>query len=411
VSRPSIEARLRAAGLPALDRPAWLEIDTGALERHVRLIRDTVGAQTEIWPVVKDDAYGHGIEVAARAFGAAGAEGVCVATLGEAQVIRAAGIGIPVLILYPIPDAALVEAARSGFAVTVSTDDGAASLARAWTAAGGADEGARLGVHVEVETGFIRMGIRAERLADALALLRRPGIEVLAVWSHLATPEDDRVADAQEARLVDAARVAARRGVTTSHIAATGGLLTGRGLAGVMTRPGLVAYGVLPEGPLGAAANARRLREGLRPVMRLVARPMRIETVSAGTAVGYGGTWVATRPSRIATLPVGYGDGYARANTGGEVLVRGRRARVVGVVSMDACTVDVTDIPDVGLHDEVVLLGEQGADAIPASALAQRGTTIPWEVLCGMARRLTRVYDAPAGLTGVRTLAGETLVR
>jgi alanine racemase len=145
--------------------------------------------------------------------------------------------------------------------------------------------------------------------------------------------------------------------------------------------------------------------------MRLVARPIRIESVRAGTRVGYGGTWTAARPSRIATLPVGYGDGYARAYGSGTVLVRGRRAAIVGVVSMDACAVDVTDVPSVGEADEVVLLGSQGGDAIDARELARRRTTIPWEVLTAMARRLTRVYHAPVGLLGVRTLAGETLVR
>jgi alanine racemase len=143
----------------------------------------------------------------------------------------------------------------------------------------------------------------------------------------------------------------------------------------------------------------------------LLARAIRIEDVPAGTSVGYGGVWVAARPSRIATLPVGYGDGYPRALTGSDVLVRGHRAPVVGVVSMDSCTVDVTDIGGVGPDDEFVLLGPQGDDEIPALALAQRRTTIPWEVLAGMARRLTRVYDAAAGPMGVRTLAGETLVR
>jgi alanine racemase len=120
---------------------------------------------------------------------------------------------------------------------------------------------------------------------------------------------------------------------------------------------------------------------------------------------------VASRTSRIATLPVGYGDGYSRAFTGSDVLVRGRRAPVVGVISMDACTVDVTDLPEVGPDDEFVLLGAQGTEAISVRALAQRRTTIPWEVLAGMARRLTRVYDGPTGLTGVRTLAGEVLIR
>ena len=407
--RQPIEDRLRAAGLPPLDRPAWLEVDTAALELAVRTIRGRVGPTTQVWPVVKDDAYGHGIEVATRSFSTAGAAGVCVATLAEALALRAAGIDVPVLILYPVAPAALPDAMAGGFAITVASPQGAQDVARAWGVLGGAERPARLAVHVEVETGFTRMGITPSRLPAALDALRRPGLEVAAVWTHLATPEDDRVSDDQEARLGDAIRAAGVEGMGT-HLAASGGLLTGRGLDRLLVRPGLVAYGVAPGGRLGELPAGRWLDE-LRPALRLVARAMRIEDVPVGTSVGYGGEWVASRPSRIATLPVGYGDGYSRAYTGCHVLVRGQRAPVVGVVSMDSCTVDVTDIREVGSEDEFVLLGRQGADEIPALALAQRRTTIPWEVLVGMARRLTRVYDAPAGPMGVRTLAGETLVR
>ena len=408
-SRPSVEARLRAAGLPPLDRPAWLEIDTTALEQAVRVIRERVGAATQVWPVVKDDAYGHGVEVATRSFMAAGAAGVCVATLGEATAIRAAGIGAPVLILYPVADAALPDALRAGFAISVSTSEGASAVAQAWSGLGAPTGTGHLVVHVEVETGFTRMGIPVERLPAALDALGRPGIEVVALWSHLSTPEDDRVSSDQEARLADAVRRSGTPGIG-SHIAATGGLLTGRGTGAALVRPGLIAYGVAPGVHLGNADAGRWLRDSVRPALRLLARPIRIEQVATGTTVGYGGTWAASRPSRIATLPVGYGDGYSRAFSGSDVLVRGRRVPVVGVVAMDSCAVDVTDVPDVGPDDEFVLLGHQGRDAIPALALAQRRNTIPWEVLAGMARRLTRVYDAPAGPMGVRTLAGEFMV-
>jgi alanine racemase len=409
-SRPSIERRLRTAGLPPLDRPAWLEVDTGALAGNLAAIGEHVGPATQVWPVVKDDAYGHGLEVAARTFLAAGAAGVCVATLGEAQVLRTAGIDGPVLILYPVPEDELVAAAAAGFQVVVATSHGADALARAWAGSGAAARGVRIVVHLEVDTGFTRMGVHPERLDEALSELDAPGITIAGLWSHLATPEDPASADDQESRLSDASRVARRLGIGATHLAATGGLLTGRGTTGLLVRPGLIAYGVVPAG-FETAGEGVALPAAVRPALRLVARPMRIQEVPVGTRVGYGGTWVAPRPSRIATLPVGYGDGYARAYTGGDVLVRGRRAPVVGVVSMDACTVDVTDVPGASLEDEVVLLGPQGEDAIHAQELARRRTTIPWEVLTGMARRLTRVYDAPVGLVGVRTLAGETLVR
>ncbi|MFN8520673.1 MAG: alanine racemase [Chloroflexota bacterium] len=407
---PSIEARLGAVGLPSPDRPAWLEVDTSALRDNVAAIRALVGAGTQVWPVVKDDAYGHGLEVASRSFGAAGAHGLCVATLGEAEAVRAAGVGLPVLILYPIPDASLVDAVRSGFVITVSTSHGAESVARTWSEVAPADA-PELVAHLEVDTGFTRMGVHPERLAEALAVLHRPGIRLAALWSHLATPEDATTSDEQEARLAAAVALGAGLGVTATHLAASGGLLAGRAVSGLLVRPGLLAYGVSPDDGPPAGLPGAELRAAVRPALRLVARPMRIHEVPTGTRVGYGGTWVAPRPSRIATLPVGYGDGYARASTGADVLVRGRRAPVVGVVSMDACTVDVTDVADVGLDDEFVLLGGQGGDSVPAWALAQRRNTIPWEVLTGMARRLTRVYDAAVGPSGVRTLAGETLVR
>lgn len=410
-SRPSIESRLRAAGLPPLDRLAWLEVDTAALAHDLAVIRELAGPGTPVWPVVKDDAYGHGLEVATRSFLGAGAAGVCVATLGEARAIRAAGITGPVLILYPIPHESVVEAAEEGFVITVATSHGADDIVRAWSASRAADRGLRLRVHVEVDTGFTRMGVHPARLAEALRTLQQPGIGIEALWSHLATPEDPATSDEQEQRLDAAVELGRRWGIGTTHLAASGGLLTGRGLDGALVRPGLMAYGVMPDGALADRPGAGPVRTRLRPALRLVARPMRIQEVPVGTRVGYGGTWVAPRPSRIATLPVGYGDGYLRASTGSDVLVRGRRAPVVGVVSMDACTVDVTDVPDAGLDDEFVLLGSQGDDAISAAALAQARNTIPWEVLTGMARRLTRVYDAGAGPFGVRTLAGETLVR
>ena len=401
-----IDARLRLAGLPPLTRPMWLEIDVPALAGNLAAIRRQVATGTAVWPVVKADGYGHGLEVAARAFLAAGADGVCVATMDEAVALRAAGIDGGVLILYPVPAETADEAASRGFQLVVSTVDGARELADRWVGSGAAARGIRLRVHVEIETGLARMGVRSTEPTAVMARLAVPGLAVTGVWSHLSTPEDPVASAAQEQCLADAEHVARGDGADprASHLAATGGLLTGRGLAQAMIRPGLIAYGVLPTADPPPFP-------GLRPAMRLKARAMRMMTVPAGTPVGYGGTWVAARESRIATLPVGYGDGYTRSLSGAPVLLRGSRVPVVGAVAMDALMVDVTDVPDVGPADEFVLLGPQGKVAITALELARWRTTIPWEVLTSMARRTTRVYDAGVGLLGVRTLAGETLVR
>jgi alanine racemase len=139
---------------------------------------------------------------------------------------------------------------------------------------------------------------------------------------------------------------------------------------------------------------------------------LRVETVAAGTRVGYGGTWIAPRESVIATLPVGYGDGWARAySPGAQALVRGARVPLVGTVAMDAVMVDVTDIPGVGVNDEFVLIGRQGREFIGVAELARLRNTIPWEVVTSMSFRLPRVYHAASVLMGLRTLAGEMMAR
>ena len=195
------------------------------------------------------------------------------------------------------------------------------------------------------------------------------------------------------------------------HMSATGGLLAGTAAAHDLVRPGLALYGQVPE-DLPLDDRGRALAEALRPVMRLVARPLRVAQVDHGAPVGYGGRWIAARPSLVATVPVGYGDGYARATQpGGVALLRGRRVEVVGSVAMDAIALDVTDIPGVSTVDEVVLLGDQGGERITAAELARRRNTIPWEVLSGMAYRIPRVYHRASGPVSVRTLAGEFPVR
>jgi len=401
----SIQARLQDAGLPSLRRPVWLEIDVAALSGNVRAIAARVGPDTAVWPVVKADGYGHGLEVAARAFLAAGAAGVCVASLDEALALRAAGIAGAVLILYPVPVGMMEEAAGHGFQLAVSTIEDATALATRWVASGAAGRGNTLRLHLEIDTGLTRMGIMPGQAGAALDQLAAPGLSIVAVWSHLATPDDAVASTHQEGRLAQAVDAARSRGDTTDHhLAATGGLLTGRGVDAAMVRPGLLAYGVTPAVDIEPPP-------GIRPAMRIKARAIRIAEIAEGTAVGYGGTWVARRTSRIATLPIGYGDGYPRSMTGAPVLVRGQRAAIVGVVSMDALMVDVTDVAGVSGDDEFVLLGSQSTDVITCLDLAQWRNTIPWEVLTGMARRPTRVYDASVGLLGVRTLAGETLVR
>ena len=177
------------------------------------------------------------------------------------------------------------------------------------------------------------------------------------------------------------------------------------------SRPGLATYGLIPDELAAAGIDLADLppaAAGLRPVLSVHARPVRVTELETGHGVSYGPTWRAARPSRIATLPIGYGDGWPRSlSNNAEVLVRGVRVPVVGNVAMDATMIDVSDVPGrpVDVDDEIVLIGQQGEARITAGDVARRRTTNSWEVVTAMSPRLTRVYDAPAGLAGTRPLA------
>jgi alanine racemase len=409
--RPAIEARLAAAGLPPLPRLAWLELDLDALTANLAALRG-LGGGVPVHPVVKADAYGHGAVPIARALVTAGAEGLSVAAMDEALELRAAGLTVPIRVMYAIPPSVAVEAARQR--ITVAAGDRATvgailAAAEAEGAAGAGSAGAdRLAMELEIETGLGRGGIDpADVAAAATAIAASPAARLAGIWTHLQASEDASTTGRQLERfaVAEAAIRAAGLPVPTRHVAASGGLLVGvDAYDGV--RPGLSIYGIVPDELEGHALRAPG-RDAFRPVMSLHARPVRVVDLPAGHGVSYGPTFTSARPSRIATLPLGYGDGYTRANANrSQALVRGQRVPLVGNVTMDAVMFDVTDVPGtkVGLDDEFVLLGSQGADRITAEDLARLRTTNTWEVVVQMAGRLPRVYHAAAGAVGLRTL-------
>ncbi len=372
-------------------------------------------------PVVKADAYGHGAVPVARALAAAGADGFCVATFDEAVELRRGGIRSPILILYPVPPALALEAARRSFAIAASD----AELLRRTLAvvAAAASDGPSRGVstpaaalqrrplrlHLEIETGLGRGGLPAEAApAAAAAIESTPGAILAGVWSHLAIPEDPATAGRQAERFREASAILhdAQVRLPLRHLASSGGVLAATVPAYDSVRLGLAVYGLIPEG-FPVAGLRSGAAAGLRPVMSLHARPVRVLDLPAGTGIGYDATFVTARPSRIATLPVGYGDGWSRAFSNRAVaLVRGGRAPLVGNVAMDAVMCDVTDVPGrpVTVDDEFVLLGEQGEDEITVAELARARATNSWEVVTTMSRRLTRVYDSGSGREAIRTL-------
>lgn len=391
-------------------------MDTDALRADLEVVRGLVPRATRLAAVVKADGYGHGLEVAGRTFAAAGADLLAVATLDEGRRLRSTlPAGPPILVLFDIPPAAVAEAAGLGLELAAADRGWLTEALAAWTAARpGLPAGTRLRLHVEVETGFLRAGLRPEAVAAAVrAVAATPGVQAAGLWTHLADPADQRATAAQVRRFraAEAALRAAGLTVPSRHIAASGGLFVGAAADTELARVGLALYGVLPGGLVESrlAPAAAAAAGALRPALSLKARPLRVEAVRVGERVGYGGTWRAERASRIATLPVGYGDGWTRASQGRTwALVRGRRVPLVGVVAMDAVAADVTDLePAVTLADEFVLLGAQGSEWIDPDELARARTTISWEILATMATRLTRVYHAGPGPTGLRLQGSE----
>ena len=410
----SIEARLATAGLPALPRMAWLELDLGALASNLAALRSLAGG-VPVHPVVKGDAYGHGAIPIARALVDAGAEGLSVATMDEALELREAGLGVPIRVLYPIPPGVVAEAMRAGITVAAGDPETAHALltaAAAVVSSEAAHEDGRdllLEMEIEVETGLGRGGaLPAEVAAVAARIAASPHARLVGMWTHLQASEDGGITGAQLGHFEEATALVAAAGhdVPRRHVAASGGVLTGVGAFDGI-RPGLSTYGILPD-ELEAVSDDVRGR--FRPVMSLHARAARIADLPAGYGISYGPSFRTQRPSRIATLPLGYGDGFARAHANqAEALVRGRRVPLVGNVTMDAVMADVTDVPGppIGLDDEFVLIGAQGEQRITVEDLARQRTTNTWEVVTSMSARLPRVYHAATGaVVGMRTLTG-----
>jgi alanine racemase len=316
-----------------------------------------------------------------------GAVACGVACLSEGQALRAAGIDAPVLVLGYTPAWQAHDAVAQGLTLTVFDADTAAAIAAA-----SQDLRRPARVHVKVDLGMHRLGLALEEVGPFMAFLATlPGLELEGLFGHLpradeAGPEARAETAAQLTRfrrLVDDLAAAGQRPPQV-HLLNSAGLLSGLPGAYDLVRPGIALYGLAP----GAGVSA----DGLRPALAWKTQVAQVLAVAAGEAVGYGATWRAPRSSRVATIPVGYADGFRRAPaTWRHVLVRGRPAPVVGRVSMDQTTVDVTDIPGVRQGDEVVLIGRQGGAALTAETVADWLGTIHYEVVSAILARVPRV--------------------
>ncbi|MDP9467705.1 MAG: alanine racemase [Chloroflexota bacterium] len=363
---------------------AWLEIDHSALVSNLGVLRRLAGERSVI-AVVKANAYGHGAIEVSRTLLRHGVERLAVATLDEGLALRAAGIESPILILWALGTPEAVPALAAGLEPVVYDAAGIALLERA-----AADVGRRVSVQLKIDSGLGRQGSEpAVAVELALRIAGSRHLELGGTFSHLAVPgEDEAYTDVQLLRLAQALDAMRSAGVDPGlvHVAATGGLLAGAASFGEAIRPGLALYGLVP----GWAADRDH---GLRPILSLKALPVRIFDLAAGEALGYGLRYRAEHATRIATLGIGYGDGWPRAHANnGWVLVRGVRRPIVGAVSMDGITVDLGDLVDVTYADEFVLIGEQAGSRISADEVAAERRTINYEVTTALRGRLPRLH-------------------
>jgi alanine racemase len=370
---------------PGSPHRAWVEVDHAALRDNLAALRRLAGGDKQLIGVVKANAYGHGALAVSRTLLAAGAERLAVATLDEGLSLRASGIEAPLLVLWVLGEAEAPQAVAAGLEPMVHDEAGIMLLERA-----AADAGRRASVHLKIDTGLGRQGAEpASAVALAGRVARSRHLVLAGTFSHLAVPgEDDAYTDVQLLRFARALDAMRSAGVDPGlvHVAATGGILARAGEFADAVRPGLGLYGLLPTWALDRET-------GLRPALALKARPLRIFDLPAGEAIGYGLRFRASRTTRIATLGIGYGDGWPRIHANnGRALVHGQLAPMVGAISMDGLTVDVGEIDDVTYADEFVLIGEQMGARITADEVAQERRTINYEVTTALRGRLPRLH-------------------
>ena len=367
-------------------RPTFCFIDLDALRWNLRQVREKVGAPVKILSMVKANAYGHGAPAVSRALAAEGSDSFGVATVEEGVELRRAGIRLPILVLAGAYLDQLDQFFENNLTPVVHEIDGLRRLDRAVHS-----RGTSLNVHLKIDTGMGRMGILAaeiESWAAELKNLRALKLEgIFSHFSHAESVEGDYTQKQLELFQSVVTRLRSE-GISPplTHLANSAAIITLPSAYFEMVRPGLMLYGVYPS-----PAMAKQI--SLKPVLSWTTRILQLKKVPSGSSISYGQTFVTTRDSLIATLPIGYADGYPRLlSNRGEVLAKGKRAPVAGSVCMDLTMIDVTDIGGIQQGDEVVLLGRQGDAEVSADEIAAWSNTISYEILTSIGARVPRIY-------------------
>lgn len=364
------------------NRDVWAEINLAAVRHNLSAIRRHIQPAAKLCAVVKANAYGHGALEVSRVAVECGADFLAVATVDEALQLRRAGFDLPILILGLIPYAAAEVAVENGITLAVSD----LRLAEEISAAAVKFD-VRAKIHLKIETGMGRIGIFPEGAAELAAKISvLPNVEVEGVFSHFADADspDKNFTIQQLEKFKSTCEKIAARGVEVKirHIAESAAILEIPAAHLDMVRAGVITYGLYPSDAVGRTIE-------LIPAMKLVAKVAYVKEIPAGTSIGYGREYIAEKAARIATLPLGYADGYVRAYKGFHVEIRGKFAPVAGRVCMDQVMVDVSEIPAVEVGDEVILFGSK---KISADDAARHLKTINYEVTCLVSNRVARIF-------------------
>lgn len=376
-----------------MSRPTKTEIDLGALQHNFNLLRQMVGDKVRMLPVVKADAYGHGIKEVSLKLVSCGADYFGVATVDEGVTLRKffkenlpANKDISILVLGAILPEEADAVLKYDIVQTVADKDVVSALSQK-----AKRQGRPAKVHVKVDTGMGRIGVWHEDAVDFIKWVKGlDAIDIEGIWTHLSSADDDDPSFTNEQIYIFRQLVkdlnAIGIDIPLRHVANSMAVIGFEGARLNLVRPGLVMYGLYPR-------NDLKEKVDFKPVMSLKTKIVFLKDVPSGRHISYGRKFTTVRPTKIATLPIGYGDGYPRIlSNRASVLIRGERAGVVGTICMDQIMVEVGHIGGVKAGDEVVLLGRQGRQEISAEELAGLAGTIPYEIVCSIAPRVPRVY-------------------
>ena len=367
--------------------PSWAEVSLGSLKANFKALQ-RLAKGSEILPVVKANAYGHGLVPVSKALLQAGAKFLAVAFVQEGAALRKAGVRIPVLVLTPTLPPEIPLLLKNKLIPQVSSVEGAKEISKA---------ARKLGiesvmVHVKIDTGMARVGVQTASVIREIEAIRRvPGIQITGVYTHLATADwtDPKYAWGQITLFQQALeKIYRQTGIRpATHVANSAALITYYPQSkGTWVRPGIALYGVYPH------PNMKN-RVKLTPVMQLKTHVLHTKTLEKGESVSYGRTYRAKKRIKVATLGIGYADGLFRSlSNEGSCLIRGKKVPLIGTVCMDMCMADVSKVPGVRAGDVATIFGRDGKVFLSVEDQAAKAGTISYELLCGVGERVPRVY-------------------